>query len=73
MPIRHLSELNPYDNNRLKKPHDSAHAGNEKNTLMAKKENPAVAPTKSVRYYANKARALYPSEGQSIAPKPRPK
>ena len=70
MPIRHLSELNPYDNNRLKSP-DSVGAGTDKNPLTVKSENP-TAPTKSLRSFVKKARALYPSEAQPISPKTRP-
>ena len=54
MPIRHLSELNPYDNNRQKPP-GSDRASKEKNTGTVKKGNPAGAPTESVRSLAKKA------------------
>ena len=69
-PIRHLSELNPYDNNRLKPP-GSSPVAKEKNTCTVKKGNPAVAPTESVRSLTKKARVPYPSEGQSISSRRR--
>ena len=68
MPIRHLSELNPYDNNCPKPP---GGAGKEKSTRTVKKGNPAATPTVSVRSLAMKARVPYPSEGQSISPRRR--
>ena len=61
MPIRHLSELNPYDNNRLKRG-----AGKERNIPTVPKGCP-VSETDSVRSQAKKARVPLPSEGQSIS------
>ena len=39
MPIRHLSELNPYDNNRLKPP---GGAGKEKSTRAVDRDGPMI-------------------------------